>query len=132
MQPQGALQRLAKAKAVARFHLDEHGRPRSHTGHSARTAYSVQLSVESDNPGLSSVTYRLQHSSYYDPIRESRQKPFEEDFTAYGDFPIIVEVEVESKSYAEKVRLSELLKRGHVEELGKRAIAEAIETIESH
>jgi hypothetical protein len=55
--------------------------------------YEIRLCVEGAPPDTHAVTYRLD-PSYYDPIRESRDRRsnFGEEITSYGDYPVHAKV----------------------------------------
>lgn len=120
-------------KVAARFRLDEQGNPTFLAEPSGKKNYFIDLYLESENPDLANVTYKLD-SSYYDPIRESADKAtaFKEEITSYGDYPVVVEAQVGRHLLAEKIKLSSLLEVGHKESRDKPEIFDAINTIKKY
>ena len=117
----------------ARFDLDKTGSPIYETDSKGRRHYHIRLRLDSDNPELSNVTYKL-HSSYYDPVRESddREGGFAEELTSYGDYPVQVEAQVGSRLFTNRFMLSDLLEEGHGDALNDQAITDAIKTIKKY
>jgi hypothetical protein len=114
---------------IAKFELDESGQPaRLRSGNT--THYKIRLGVESPPDDTYAVTYRL-HDSYYDPIRESRDKgaSFEEKLTSYGDYQVRADVRTLSRVESLAGNLSEALRKGHQGDSNP-AIIHAIDVIE--
>jgi hypothetical protein len=70
---------------VARLVVDSDGKPRGRSsGH-----YQIELSIDKAPEDTYSVMYELD-DSYYDPLRESRDRDsrFKEYITSYGDYSV--------------------------------------------
>jgi hypothetical protein len=120
-----------KPKLVARFILDEQGRPQVIKG-SDHKHYWIELYVEDAPEGTYAVNYQL-HDSYYDPVRESRNPGdrFAERLTSYGDYTVQASVRTKNRVEPVSAELSEALTRGHKDE-SSAMIAEALEDIKKY
>lgn len=100
----------------ATFRLDERGRPafflKNHKN------YNIRLQVENAPDDTYAVTYTL-HESYYEPVRESRDRAnqFAEDLTSYGDYTVQAKVRSKQGVTTIATALSDALKRGHASAL---------------
>lgn len=94
--------------------------------------YKIKFNVVTSNPEVKRVVYHLD-PSYYDPVREARDKKndFEIETTTYGDYSILVDVQVGSENVRQQIKVSDLLKETYKESLTE-AIAKAIKAIEEH
>lgn len=107
----------------------------SGTDPNGKTFYWVELAVESPRRDeIEWVTYRLDPSSYYDPVRvtQNRTDHFGVAVACYGDYVLDIEVQIGPQSYIQRAWLSELLRVGHAEELAYPEIRQALDFIESH
>jgi len=101
----------------ATFELDDHGDPvaikRGDLNH-----YRIRLNLENAPEDTYAVTYTL-HESYYEPVREARDKAnkFEEDLTSYGDFVIQAQVRTREGIITTTVPLSTALAESHDEQI---------------
>ncbi len=94
--------------------------------------YKVRLYLETQNPEVQSVTYRLD-PTYYDPVRESTDVDgkFNVELTTYGDYPVTVDAQIGGEIVRKVVPLFKLLQ----EEYGASAspeIKSALEEIKAH
>ncbi len=89
--------------------LDAQGNPIIHQGENLNH-YEIRIFLNSANPNIRNVIYRLDRS-YYDSLRESddREKQYEIRTTTYGDYPLIVDVQIGNELVREKQQLSALL-----------------------
>ena len=89
--------------------LDENGKPISSQG-TSRTHYKINLYLDTPNPDVQAVTYKLD-PTYYDPVRESTDASakFRIELTTYGDYPVTVDAQVGTEIVRKVVGLSELL-----------------------
>ena len=102
--------------------------------------YYIDLIVVPDRsgPSIERVTFQLDQS-YNRPLRYAdRETQFTTQITSYGDFAVIATVQ-DSRGFiaAKSEFLSELLERGHGDDLARRdkpaeAIQQAIETIKAN
>jgi hypothetical protein len=120
--------RLPVIKAV--FELDENGRP-TFTRRGNLKHYRIRLHVENVPDDTYAVTYKL-HDTYYDPVRESRDRNagFAEDLTSYGDFTVQAKVRSKEGAVTLATPLSAALEAGHRAQLLPE-IASALEVIRS-
>ena len=101
----------------ATFELDDHGDPvaikRGDLNH-----YRIRLNLENAPEDTYAVTYTL-HESYYEPVREARDKAnkFEEDLTSYGDFVIQAQVRTREGIITTTVPLSTALAESQDEQI---------------
>jgi hypothetical protein len=73
--------------------------------------YRVKLFIEGAPEDTHAVTYKL-HESYYDRLREVRERPkFEEEITSYGDYPVQAVIRRKNQSEVISDRLSTALRR---------------------
>jgi transcription initiation factor IIF auxiliary subunit len=73
--------------------------------------YRIKLFVEGAPDDTYAVTYKL-HESYYDPLREARERPnFEEEITSYGDYAVRAVIQRMKKSEEISETLSTALRR---------------------
>jgi hypothetical protein len=116
------------ASIVATFELDANGLPqfvqRGELKH-----YRMRLSLDQPPSDTYAVTYAL-HETYYDPVRESRDKAsgFGENLTSYGDFTVQAKVRTRDGVLNVAAPLSGALANGHSQDLTP-AITAAIEDI---
>lgn len=114
-----------KPKIVARFILDDSGIPRF-TKQKMHKHYKISLCIEDLPHDTYAVTYYL-HESYYDPVREIRDR--EENFafktTSYGDYEVTAKVRTRDGSITTKRTLYEALRETH----GKSATSEIIQAL---
>jgi hypothetical protein len=117
-----------RASIVATFELDGKGRPKF-TKHDDLKHYCIRLSLDQPPPDAYAVTYIL-HETYYDPVRESRDRAtsFGEDLTSYGDFTVQAKVRTPERVLTLAVPLSTALTNGHHQHLTQ-PIAGAIDDI---
>lgn len=82
---------------TASFVLDANGKPKIQVS-GRHKHYSIRLSVKNAPSDAYAVTYIL-HPTYYDPVREVRDKDsdFTEELTSYGDYEI--QAKVRSSEY---------------------------------
>ena len=121
-----------KPKLVARFVLDEQGRPKVIEG-GAHKHYWIDLYVEDAPEGTYAVNYQL-HDSYYDPVRESRNPGdgFAERLTSYGDYTVQASLRTKSRVEPVSAELSEALARGHEKDESSAMVAEALDDIKKY
>jgi hypothetical protein len=104
---------MSDPKLIANFVLDSAGKPKSVERNGIKH-YFLRLGVEDLPEDAYAVTYKLDES-YYDPIRESRERAdsFAEELTSYGDY--VVQAKVRSKQGVEPIaeNLSRALEIGH-------------------
>ncbi|MBZ5614667.1 MAG: hypothetical protein LAO23_11710 [Acidobacteriia bacterium] len=98
-------------KAV--FELDEKGQPAFVEGTDHRH-YRIRLHVENVPEDTYAVTYLL-HETYYNPVRESRDRTvgFTEDLTSYGDYTVQAKIRSREGIIAVATQLSAALAAGH-------------------
>jgi transcription initiation factor IIF auxiliary subunit len=115
----------------AKFVLDENDNPVAVRG-KRLDHYKVRLYLETENPAVESVTYKLD-PTYNDPVRESSDpsKQFGIELTTYGDYPVTVDAQVGGEIAREVVPLSKLLEDSH-QESESPAIKVALEDIAAH
>jgi hypothetical protein len=117
----------------ARFRLDARGEPlwdEDEEGY----YYFIQLRLESPNRvKIDKVTYVLD-STYYDPVRVSkdRDNDFAEEISSYGDYVLTVRVQMGKHLYVQEAWLSTLLEAGHAGEADTGPIRDAIEDIKAN
>lgn len=95
---------------MASFVLDEEGKPKGESaGH-----YRIKLSVAGAPADTYAVTYELD-STYYDPIRESRdsQAAFDEEITSYGDFDVKAKIRARGSAIRVRRQLYDALLESH-------------------
>lgn len=111
----------------AEFELDSDKKPKV-----ARTGklphYTIKLMVDDAPKDTYAVTYKLDRT-YYDPIRESRDRSggFAELVTSYGDYVVTANVRTKSGSTVISVPLSSALEKsygGEMPDLVRTAIAQ--------
>lgn len=97
-------------RIVARFILDEVGKPHF-TNPKAHSHYKISLHIEDLPSDAYAVTYYL-HESYYDPVREIRDKAssFAFNTTSYGDYEVTAKVRTKEGALTTKRTLYEALK----------------------
>jgi hypothetical protein len=114
---------------TARFLLED-GKP-VFTEVGEKRHYRILLQVANAPDDTHGVTYELDES-YYDPMRDVRNKPaFEESTSSYGDYEMQARVRRLKRVDLIAERLSTALERGHAGDMNP-AIAEAIEYIRKH
>jgi transcription initiation factor IIF auxiliary subunit len=120
-----------QGRVRAEFILDKDNNPEFIKGQ-ARRHYKMKLIMETQNPDVQQVIYKLD-PTYYDPIRESSDgnNNFEVELTSYGDYPVTVDAYVGSETVRKVVPLSDLLSETHGE-AGNANIKEAIEEIKKY
>lgn len=98
----------------------------------SHTHYKVRLSLETENPAVENVTYKLD-PTYYDPVRESSDAKdhFGIELTTYGDYPVTVDAQVGSEIVRKVVPLSELLEETHQESTSEK-VRSALAEIAAH
>jgi hypothetical protein len=116
---------------VATFELDDNGQPKF-VARGDRKHYYIRLSLDQPPSDTYAVTYIL-HETYYDPVRESRDRAtgFGEDPTSYGDYTVQAKVRTPERLLTEAVTLSSALANGHQQHLTP-PIAAAIADIRGH
>ncbi|SOD03737.1 hypothetical protein SAMN05216486_11718 [bacterium JGI 053] len=94
--------------------------------------YKVRLFVDTQNPEVQNVTYKLD-PTYYDPVRESRDadRNFEVSLSTYGDYPVTVEAQVGGEIVRYTAPLLALLRESHGNTTSE-AIRAALEDIAKH
>jgi hypothetical protein len=99
-----------RGRVRAEMILDENNDPVSVKSPS-HDHYKVRLFLETNNPDIQSVTYKLD-PTYYDPVRESSNlaEQFGIELTTYGDYPVTVDAQVGNEIVRNVVPLSKLLK----------------------
>jgi hypothetical protein len=97
----------------ATFELDEKGLP-AFIERGDRKHYRIRLHVENVPDDTYAVTYKL-HETYYDPVRESRDRAagFTEDLTSYGDFTVQAKIRSKEGVATVATPLSAALEAGH-------------------
>jgi transcription initiation factor IIF auxiliary subunit len=120
-----------KAKIRAELVLDAKKKPLFISEGSLRH-YKVKLRLETENPKVERVIYRLD-PTYYDSVREATDKEngFEIETATYGDYPLVVDVQIGDETIRQEVVLSDLL----MNEYGKEKsgdIKKALKDIEEH
>lgn len=120
----------------ARFLLDSSGNPlfEPDADEPSLRHYRIELSLESPKAEqIELVTYELDEATYYDPVRESRNRKvaFREEIHSYGDFPITVKVQMSGQLYLQDAWLSDLLQAGHAGD-GNRVVQAAIDSIKTN
>jgi hypothetical protein len=114
----------------ATFTLDQEGRPvvveRGDLKH-----YQIKLRVENVPEDTYAVTYLLDES-YYDPVREARDRDtgFAEDLMSYGDYTVQAKVRSREGVAAVAIPLSAALEAGHGKD-SSAEIASALNDIRS-
>ncbi len=104
---------MQKPEIKAMFELDDQGEPvvieRGNNKH-----YKINLSLEDYPEDTYAVTYTLD-DSYYEPVREVRQKEnkFKESLTSYGDYIVQAKVRTREGVINTSVPLSSALAKGH-------------------
>lgn len=118
-------------KLVARFVLDEDGKPRI-IEKDDRKHYWIDLHVADAPDDTYAVNYELD-DSYYDPVRESREPNdgFVERLTSYGDYTVQAKLRTKNRVEVVATELSEALSRGHAGEVSP-MIAKAIDDIRKY
>ena len=98
----------------------------------SRRNYKIKLFLENLPPDTFAVTYRL-HESYYNPIREVRDKTggFEHTITSYGEFIVTSKIRTTSFSKELTKSLYQALKYTHGSE-NDSSIVQALEDIRTH
>jgi len=115
----------------AEFVLNERSEPEvSRVG--GLNHYKIRLKFESDNSEVEKVVYRLD-PTYYDPIRESRkkEKDFELTTTTYGDYPLLIDVQVRDEMVRQEANLLDLLRETYSGS-GSPPIRKALQDIEEN
>lgn len=117
-------------KIAAQFELDDSGQPKAIVRGSTKH-YNIRIHLVAPPEDTYAVTYQLD-PSYYDPVRESRDKAssFSSDLTSYGDYTISAKVRTKHGVIAVALPLSEALKEGHASSMS-RPIQSALEELES-
>ena len=90
--------------------LDADGKPVGRSsGH-----YRIRIHVEGAPEDAYKATYQL-HSTYYDPVREARDREsgFSEELTSYGDFVLQARVRTRSRSLGTARALADALDESH-------------------
>jgi hypothetical protein len=97
----------------AMFELDQLGRPEAIQRENHKH-YRIRLHVENVPDDTYAVTYLL-HETYYEPVRESRDRnaQFAEDLTSYGDFTVQARVRSKEGVATIATPLSAALEAGH-------------------
>ena len=97
----------------ATFELDNEGRP-TFTQRGERRHYRIRLRIDNTPNDTYAVTYTL-HETYYDPVRESRDRAagFAEDLTSYGDYTVQAKVRSKDGVATVATPLSAALVAGH-------------------
>ena len=111
--------------------LDDKGEP-VYIESGGRRHYKIKLSLQTDNPDVRRVVYKLD-PTYYDSIRESNdlKQNFGVETTTYGDYGFVVDVTVGSGVARQTFVLSDLLGETHQKDK-KATVAEALSTIKDN
>lgn len=119
------------AKIEAELVLDESRQPIAIPVEGMKN-YKIRLRVETKDPKIERVVYRLD-PTYYDPVRETEDSTnnFEIETTTYGDYPVVVDVQVGNEIVRQEVLLSELLKESYLGGADEK-IDDAIKDIEAN
>ncbi len=118
-----------KPELVARFELDDEGKPQA-IERDGMKHYHIVLRIAGAPDDAYAVNYKL-HESYYDPERESRSPDgFAEHITSFGDYPVNVELRTRKNVAMMAEELSRALLRGHHEQQSP-AIMDAISDIQA-
>lgn len=120
-----------QGKIRAEIVLDQNRKPVSLPGDNLKH-YKLRLYLETNNPAVQSVTYKLD-PTYYDPVRESTDASdrFLIELTTYGDYPVTVDAHVEGEIVRTVVPLSQLLQETY-ENTTDPEILNALNEIKSH
>ena len=123
--------RRVQGKIRAEIALDQNKKPVSLPGKTLNH-YKVRLYLETNNPAVQSVTYKLD-PTYYDPVRESNDssQQFLIELTTYGDYPVTVDAQVDGEIVRKVVPLSQLLEETY-ENSTDPDILNALNAIKSH
>jgi hypothetical protein len=102
---------------VAMFELDDKGRPKFEKRNGLKH-YWIKLKVDGAPDDTYAVTYKL-HESYYDPLRESRdrQNSFQHQLTSFGDYVVQAKIRAPQGIGSVAEPLKTALKRGHASNL---------------
>lgn len=97
-------------KIKAEFILDADGKPIQESGH-----YEIRLSIKDAPPDTHRVTWQL-HETYYDPIRDVRDRNsgFAEVLSSYGDYEVKATVRLKDRSILATRGLAEALRDNYV------------------
>jgi len=97
----------------ATFNLDENGKPELIQDGEFKH-YRISLQLENPPQDTYAVTYLL-HETYYDPVRESRDRKsgFAEELTSYGDYTIQAKVRTRDSVETLAIPLSTALERAY-------------------
>jgi len=91
----------------AEFVLDADGKPLVDDGH-----YEIRISIYDAPADAHRVTYQLDESTYYDPVRDAHNpgSGFAEELTSYGDFEIMATVRLKDRPIFATRGLAEALR----------------------
>lgn len=119
---------------TARFKLDANGGPLYEKDEEGTKHYFIELRLHSPRAQeIDKVSYLL-GETYYDPIRNSkdRDNDFCEEITSYGNYPIKVKVQIGSHLYVQESWLSELLEAGYAAGGANEVIRQALRDIKGN
>ena len=118
-------------KLIAKFQLDSENKPQFDDDGDHKH-YAIELAIEGAPDDTYAVTYELDES-YYDAIRESKQKGsnFSEEITSYGDYIVKAKVRTQKKVETIAVTLSKALQSSYANTELKE-IKKAVEDIEQN
>jgi hypothetical protein len=125
-------QQQMKPTLEAEFILDDQGIPVAIQA-GDRTHYKIRLFVNDAPDDTYAVTYQL-HESYYDPVRETRDRSngFEEEITSYGDYTIQARLRTKKNVETLADSLGGALTRHHSPPSSNSAIENALRNIREH
>lgn len=113
-----AFAKHVRGKLKARFQLDADGDP-LYVEDDGLRHYQLELTLESPRAAeIDSVTYILDDPTYYDPVAQSddSDNDFREEITSYGDFQVLVRVQIGGHEYEQRAWLSNMLEEGYADQ----------------
>ena len=124
-----------KGVLKARFRLDPAGNPVCELNDDGDKVFTIDLSLEAPTAKtIDSVSYFMDDPTYsHDPeaVSIDRDNDFTEEIESYGNFEVVVTVQIGRHIYKQRAWLSNLLEAGHETDMTP-AIRQAIEYIENH
>jgi len=125
---------LEQSTIHAKFILDDNDKPRVR----GAGQYGIELFVKNAPSDAYAVTYRL-HPTYYDPVREARERDqpvdkeraFVEEITSYGNFDVLARVRTRSFPVTLQRSLYDALVESHGNSPDP-AIKQALDDIRNH
>jgi|GEM_PF-6037504 len=103
---------VTRGQVIAEFVLDNNGNPIYYHSDGHKN-YKIVYKLQSDRANeIKKVIYRLD-SSYYNPIRETRNREnnFELRTSTYGEYPLSVEVHFQDETVRDNFSITKLLKQ---------------------